>query len=517
MTITLYTKMETKTKIKIKKTKFLSPLGYALIKKYYSEDELQSLRDDLMITPYVSSDFGVKPSPIPAYQESTDRLYIPEAFGIKKYGLPKKDKTFDGDIIDIEFNGELRSSQIEPVSECIKAIRDEKRRGGLLCLPCSAGKTVQGLYIISTIARKTLIVVHTEFLANQWKERISQFLPAAKVGMIQGKKVEIEGNDIVIGTLQSLSMKDYDRKIFSVFGLIIYDECHLVPCRVFSRVLKRINCRRHIGLSATPKRSDGMSKMFQMYIGDIIYMRKDKVGGDKIHIKRYIYECDDEKYCKEISNFRGKPMISTMMNNICYYESRTTVVSKLTIELLDEDIKQRKILVLSNRRKQLEDMERVIGELRPEIHMAYYVGGMKQSELKKSEDAQIIFGTFSMASTGLDIPGLNGEILASPKSNIIQSIGRIIRKKHKHIKPVVIDIVDNFSSFSNQAKKRLKHYRSKKYDITTQHITEYGEYIGEPNLENENTRALEKKARRNKRAKKKHTGIKGGDNCLFFT
>ena len=73
-----------------------------------------------------------------------------------------------------------------------------------------------------------------------------------------------------------------------------------------------------------------------------------------------------------------------------------------------------------------------------------------------------------MASEGMDIPKLNTIILASPKSDIVQSIGWILRqKKENRIKhPYIIDIKDDISIFNNQYKKRLSYYSKNKYDIT---------------------------------------------------
>ena len=78
--------------------------------------------------------------------------------------------------------------------------------GGLLELGCGGGKTVLALNIISRL-KKDLVIVHKSFLLNQWVERIEQFLPNSKIGRIQGQTVDIKGKDIVIGMLQSLSMK----------------------------------------------------------------------------------------------------------------------------------------------------------------------------------------------------------------------------------------------------------------------------------------------------------------------
>ena len=85
--------------------------------------------------------------------------------------------------------------------------------------------TVIGLNIASQLKKKTLIIVHKEFLLNQWIERIKMFLPDAQVGRIQAKTFDIAGKDIVIGMLQTLSMKDFEEDAFDSFGTAIVDEC----------------------------------------------------------------------------------------------------------------------------------------------------------------------------------------------------------------------------------------------------------------------------------------------------
>jgi superfamily II DNA or RNA helicase len=76
-----------------------------------------------------------------------------------------------------------------------------------------------------------------------------------------------------------------------------------------------------------------------------------------------------------------------------------------------------------------------------------------------------LLGTFPMASEGLDIPSLNGLVLATPKSDIIQTVGRISRIKHNNIQALIIDMVDCFSLFEKQSKKRLDVYKKKAYEV----------------------------------------------------
>ena len=68
-----------------------------------------------------------------------------------------------------------------------------------------------------------------------------EFLPNARIGIIQGPKIDIENKDIVLSMLQSLSIKTYENKVFENFGLAIVDECHHIAAEVFSRALSKIN------------------------------------------------------------------------------------------------------------------------------------------------------------------------------------------------------------------------------------------------------------------------------------
>ena len=324
--------------------------------------------------------------------------------------------------------------------------------------------TVCALYIIAKLGRKALIVVHKDFLLNQWKERIDQFLPNAKVGLIKAKACDVVGKDIVIGSLQSLSMKHYDPEILDRFGLICVDECHRTGAEVFSRVYKKINVRYSLGLSATVNRKDGLAKVFKWHIGDIIYKgdkRKDVV---QVLIENYDHSSQD--YRREVHMYNGKINMSRMINNICEFKPRIDLMTERIVEILDKE-PQRKILLLSDRRKHLEEIKSSLDACDRQISNGFYYGGMKPNDLKISEEKQVLLATYAFCAEGLDVPKLDTLVLASPKSDIIQSLGRILREKEKdrlHV-PLVVDFVDSFSIFPSQAAKRMKYYKSQKYDI----------------------------------------------------
>ena len=90
---------------------------------------------------------------------------------------------------------------------------------------------------------------------------------------------------------------------------------------------------------------------------------------------------------------------------------------------------------------------------------------MKKEELKLSNECRIIVATYQMASEGYDNPDLDTLILASPKGNVEQAVGRILRKKNKN-KAVVIDVNDCISIFNNCNTKRQSFYKNRKFKIT---------------------------------------------------
>lgn len=242
---------------------YLGQRGYSIYKECLSIEEQELIRKDLKVTPFVPKSSIVKPASFPVYRESKKKFYVPRFYGLKIYGNPDEIKISKGRSISLPFKGTLRPEQIPAVAAYLRCA---KSKGcGLLELYCGAGKTVCTLKIISELKCKTIIIVHKSFLMNQWKERIQEFLPGAKVGRIQGEIIDIEDKDIVIAMLQSLSMKEYPLSIFNHFGLSIIDEVHHISAEVFSRALFKVVTPYMLGLSATMKRKDGLTKVFKMF------------------------------------------------------------------------------------------------------------------------------------------------------------------------------------------------------------------------------------------------------------
>jgi|SaaInlStandDraft_1057018.scaffolds.fasta_scaffold09376_4 superfamily II DNA or RNA helicase len=325
------------------------------------------------------------------------------------------------------------------------------------------------LYLVASLGVKTLVVVNKEFLMDQWKERIKQFLPTARIGLLRQKKIDIDDKDIVIGMLQSISMCDYDRSIYKSFGFSIYDEVHCVPSRIFSKSLRKVNTKYHLGLSATPNRADGMTKVIKLYLGPIIYkVDTRKAIKNPKGLKVYTFSFNNlpkTKHYKSLLNYQRKPNVVKMISNIIECPKRLVMITTLLEYFLKQ---KRHILVLSERIKYLHEIKNEFTKKCKNYKIGYYIGGMKSKERKDSESANLILASYSMAKEAMDIPILDTLLMVTSKSNIEQSVGRIMRKSSypKDKPPLVIDIVDNFSSFQSQSYKRIKFYNKKKYPVT---------------------------------------------------
>jgi superfamily II DNA or RNA helicase len=447
--------------------KKISRKGYIIQKSLLDENQTNQLVSDLTAKPKMVQGFGPNQKPIeyPIFLESKHSYYVPRFYGLSNLGQPEINNLDKGNDISIQFKGSLRKEQI-PIQQLFidQDKKDGLGGGGIISLKCGGGKTVLALSIISSLQKKSIVLVHKDFLMTQWRDRIEEFLPEARIGKIQQDTIDIENKDIVLAMVQSVAVKEYPKGTFDSFGLAIFDECHHLGAEVFFKCMRKVSSLYMLGLSATPKRKDGLQWVFESFIGPIIYQTKE-VTTEGVEVNIVDYYSDVEMYCKECLNYMKKPVLPKMINNICEHWDRTEHILRLTNQYYEMG---RKIIILSDRRSHLTMMLEWLNN--HNIPSGLYVGGMKPFELHDSQTKDVILGTFSMAAEGMDIPKLNTIILASPKSDVVQAVGRIMREKVEVRKfhPLIIDINDthsNFQTFKRQCQKRLTFYKQQKYKI----------------------------------------------------
>ena len=444
--------------------------GYSILKSSVDNDVLAKVKEELTMKPKVNFDMGIKKdndNTFILYKETEKRLYIPRYYGFNKFGLPNVSKLTGGSDINVEFNGKLREYQLEPVNKFLEAAKNPLKMGGIISVPCGFGKTIMGLYIACQLKKKTMFISHKDFLNQQFVDTVKAFSPNSSIGIIKQNKVDVVNKDFIIASLQSLSMKDYDINIFNDIGFIIIDEVHHTGAQVFCRAFKKLHTPIILGLSATLNRKDGMRKVFEYYIGSSVYtMKKKEFTEVEVQIHKY-YEPNIE-YSGIKQMWNGKDNIAAMINNICTFKPRTEYIISVLENIIKKD-PERRILILSERRNLLNDIEKYIIEKNIlNKDYGFYVGGMKQCDLNVSAEKQIILATYQLASEGFNVPSLNTVIFASPISDIQQSIGRILRERAEDRKyiPLCIDILDEFSAFKRKGYARAKFYNTNKYNIS---------------------------------------------------
>jgi superfamily II DNA or RNA helicase len=435
--------------------------GYTIYKNSISLDQHCKIRNDLTVSPFVPKGSFTNSVSFPIYRESNSKFYLPKYYGISKFGYPKTSTTYNYNTINLTFNGSLRDYQVIITDKFLDNINNNGF-GGLLEVGCGQGKTVMALYLISKLNIKTLIIVHKEFLMNQWIERINYFLPNAKIGKIQGQIIDINDKDIVIGMLQSLSMKDYPDNLFDSFGFTIIDETHHIGAEVFVRSLFKVTTKYMLGLSATMNRKDGLTKVFKMFIGDIIYKYIDEQQHNVL-VNIYNFRSPCPTFNEDILTFQGKPQYSSMISKISEFNSRSEFIIKIISNIFNNNPNQQLIILAHNKSLLNYLYESINHKNIANSSIGYYIGGMKENDLKISENKSIILATYAMAAEALDIKTLTTLLMASPKTDVTQSIGRILRTKH--VQPLVIDIADYHDIFQAQLKKRITYYKKQQYTI----------------------------------------------------
>lgn len=419
------------------------------------------------VVPKVFNPWGVKPYKV--YDESESYLYLPKHLGVSEFGPPTEvlcaaDR---GSAEQWQFSGGLRPAQQSVVDAYLKPTPHD----GLLCLHTGGGKTVCALFIASQLKVKTLILVHNTFLQDQWVDRIHAFLPKARIGRIQGDTTDIHDKDIVIAMIQSISMKDYPKEVFFGIGLTIIDECHHIASEVFVRAFPKVTSQHMLGLSATPERKDGLMYVITWFLGPILYQSDtgDKVDSD-VRVEVYNYAHADPDFNTILYNSAGVMFTTLMINKLAEFADRTKFLVDIISSVMDECEGQRQMLVLTDR----VDHCKSILEALPETwkgHAAILGRDIKSAQRTEwCASKKILIATYTMCKEGFDVPTLNTLLIATPRPDVDQIVGRILRveKSQRTIHPLILDVVD--TAFRRQFQERLSLYKKRHYSVETMRL-----------------------------------------------
>jgi superfamily II DNA or RNA helicase len=434
--------------------------GYEIKKS--SLENVHHIKGCLNVKPYIPSVF-VKPQFVRRYNvyvESDENLYVPKHYGIEQFGQ-YKNSTRDVEQTADEywkFKGVIRDVQLPVINSFLLP----QPHDGIISLQTGGGKTVCALYIASKLKLPTIVLVHNTFLMDQWIERIQTFLPNARIGKIQGEKID-QDKDIIVAMLQSISMKEYDENVFKKIGFVIVDECHHIASEAFSQAIPKLTSKYMLGLSATPERKDKLMHVINWFLGPLLYKSDTLDKIDKgVSVEYFEYEPIDPKFNEVILNPSGVMFTTLMINKIVECEHR----NKWIIEILkDVYAEGRQTLVLTDR---VDHTESIFNLLPDEIKTHSCILSRKITAVQRAEwcsTKKILIATYQMCKEGFDVATLNALIMATPRPDVDQIVGRIMRtdKTTRTVHPLIIDIVD--PAFRRQFQERLQLYRKRDYHV----------------------------------------------------
>jgi len=393
------------------------------------------------------------------------------------------DKREPGSPLEVNFVGTLRENQEFLIEDFCNRLQKDYT-GFLVGMPPGEGKTVIALKMFSILKTTTLVVVPRSTLIKQWKERILEYtdLSENEIGEIEGGKGVWRGRKIVVGLVHSIVLDRYGKDFKDRFGCVIFDEVdRSVPPRTFATVVSLFPAKYRVGLSATLKRTDGLSVVFEKHVGEC-KLRTVKAKRLKPIVLMHSFKGTSGYVYSGSSKLKRRGVIlSRLANNT----ARTMLVARYASLIYMSD---RKCVVMSDRKDQLVNIYKLL-KLRFKINstdIGFFVrslpynldGGAKRRyrHLSKVEidrvasDCKIILATYSMMAIGTDIPSLAGIVYATPQSQIIQSKGRVERVLEGKKTPVLVDIVDfDYKDCVNWWRARLSQY--KREGLTVKRIT----------------------------------------------
>ena len=507
-------------------SRVLTHKGYAVRKDSLTPQQTEKIRKELTVAPKAATRFAPPPDSFTIFSESPSRFYLPRVWARGEFGDPQESILVDGDPIreDLKFVGTPYEYQKEIIEQFVQV-----GGNGLICVPCGRGKTFMAISIAARIGRKFMVVVDKEFLLQQWSGELQALMPGIRIGIIQENKKQIDvvetkpvvftipelkeklralglkvsgtkdellarlreaspaasadaakatpvlKYDCCIAMIQTLVQRDFAESDFRSFGLSIFDECHHLGAAHFSRALGKVQTKYMLGLSATPVRDDGLTKVFEWFIGKPVYWEKVREADPDVIVRKVAFDSDDPVYSNEPKDFRGEVALATLLTQILEYEPRNEKIDEIMAELVA--CADRRILVLSDRKTHLERIEKGLPK---GTTVSYYIGGMKE-EVRESgaRTAQVLLGTYAMASEAMNIKTLNTMLMASPRRKIEQSTGRILRvqKADRKVQPLIVDVVDSHGIYQGQWLKRRVYYKKCAYKMETEVVVKEDEEV----------------------------------------
>ena len=398
-----------------------------------------------------------------------------------KSTLALDDQRQAGEPLDLRFQGKLTPVQ-EQATQALLA-----HDAGVFVAPPGVGKTVVGTYLVAVRARSTLILVHRQPLLDQWVAQLGMFLgldPKA-IGQIGAGKRRPTGR-LDVAMLQSLVRDGRVDDVVAGYGHVIVDECHHVPAVSFERILSEVKARYLTGLTATPRRRDGLHPILEMQLGPVRYAVDAKSQAARRPFDHRLI-VRDTAFTGALDPAQG---IQALYGALAGDERRNRLILDDVVRALEEG---RSPILLTERKDHLEHLAT---HLRSSVrHVVVLQGGMTPSARRDamaqlatiSEDQpRLVLATGRYVGEGFDDARLDTLFLTMPvswKGTLVQYAGRLHRLHPSKTEVRIYDYVDReVPLFQRMFEKRLRGYRAIGYtpdDGPLNHDVGSGDSTGE--------------------------------------
>jgi superfamily II DNA or RNA helicase len=365
------------------------------------------------------------------------------------------DNRADGEVVIFPKGPTPRDNQVEMFDETAAVV--QAGLSGVLVAYTGFGKTVLGYHAAFVAQRKTIVITTKEDIYDQWVAGAQKFLGLQphEIGEVRGDKCEVIGTKFVVAMIQSLAKSEkYPDWVFQDFGLAIFDECHRVPAEQFSNAIWMIPARIRLGLSATPDRADGKETVVYAHIGPIRAKTEAELMVPKALIYTSAWDCprvirtDKKTGEKKVVRMPHQPGKTAHIEKIV---AADPVRNHLLAEIMYEvRAKNRQLVVFSNTHDHLRSIHRAAHEVFgiSGKEMGYYLGATTKAEKaarEREKGKPLLLTTYVMMGEGTSLDWLDSCLLAMPRSNVNQPVGRIRREYPDKLAPVVIDVADHDS------------------------------------------------------------------------
>lgn len=363
-------------------------------------------------------------------------------------GIKEQELKFAKPASDVQLN---YNSRINLFSYQERAVEQAlQSSSGVIVMPCGSGKTQTALELVARYKGRALWITHTKELLKQSMERAKSVydINAKDIGTITEGKIDI-GEYITFATVQTLASIDlYDYRDY--WDVIIVDECHKAVgtpthLMMFYKVISQLSAYHKFGLTATPKRQDGLERSMFALLGDlIIEIDQENIPTAPTYVWPVQTGCELD--LTNMVNTDGTLNFVKVTNALCEDPARNMLIAQVINQLNDT------CLILSDRVDHLYALQKLVGEQYTEVISSR---SMNKKEKERREAAidrlrrkeiKCLFATYQLAKEGLDIPSLAYVLFTTPKKDditVIQSAGRVRRTAPGKNYGMIVDFVDN--------------------------------------------------------------------------